>query len=126
MSKPCLAPNQTLMINELKLPVHLGWEDIERVTAQMVSVDLCFFYQKPIAATTTDTLTDTFCYQTLIQHLKQQVHQRHFKLIEYLAHELYVIIKKTVVADYLLTVKVTKWPAISNLAGGVSFSCGDK
>lgn len=112
----------TLSINGFELPVYLGWPDAERQQAQTVRVDLVIQLKKLPKACETDQLQDTFCYDTLLEHLRAKIYNRQFHLIEYLTKEIHTIIKTMLPVDCQLTVSTLKFPAISGLSGGVTFT----
>jgi len=113
-----------LKINDLELSVNLGWPEEERATQQIVMVSLEIFFNTPPKACLSDQLSDTFCYDDLIQHLTHQLAQKQFRLIEHLAHEIYLQVKKIV--NHQVIVHLNKKPNIAGLMGGVCFSYGDK
>ena len=115
-----------LTINGFELAVLLGWPEAERQQAQTVRIDLAIEYETPPTACMTDQLQDTFCYDKLLTHLRDKISDREFHLIEHLTVVIHSIIKPLLPADSQLTVSVLKFPAISGLTGGVTFSVGDK
>lgn len=118
--------NCTLTINGYELPVHLGWPEAERQQAQTVRVDLTVQFSTPPKACASDQLQDTFCYDKLLTHLRDSIAEREFHLIEHLAAEIHAIIKPLLPNGARLGVQLLKFPAISNLTGGVTFNYGDK
>lgn len=110
----------------LELDIHLGWPDAERLLKQVIIADIKIVFIQPPNACLTDNLADTFCYDKLTNEIKQRVAAQPFRLLEHLGHELYQTIKKTLNNDSLISLRITKKPAIPNLTGGVSFCYGDE
>lgn len=116
----------SITLNHLELSVNLGWPQDERIKPQIVTLDVVIHFSKTPLGCTTDQLTDTYCYHTLINTIKNSLEQRHFRLIEHLGFELYQTIKKSLANDARIQLHLTKKPAILNLMGGVTFSFGDE
>ena len=114
----------SITLQGLELSVNLGWPQGERVKQQTVTIDVTIRFANIPLACTTDHLEDTYCYDTLIAAIKNQLAPRHFRLLEHLGHEIYTIVKQTVTAARV-QVRVVKKPAIVNLTGGVAFCYGD-
>ena len=115
----------SLKINQFELAVFLGWSAEERAVTQKVALDIYLQFAKTPIACQTDDLKDTVCYFELTEKIRQHFANRTFKLIEHLAHEVYQLIKINLPTDTLITVQITKHPAINDLQGGVCFSYGD-
>lgn len=116
---------QILTINGFELPVLLGWPEAERQQAQTIRIDLEIRFTATPKACETDQLQDTFCYDKLLTHLREQTTEREFHLIEHLAAEIHHMVKPSLPKDSQLTVHVLKFPAINGLTGGVSFAYTD-
>lgn len=115
-----------LSIHGLELLVYLGWSEEERLLQQAVFVDIDIGLPQPPKACVSDELKDTFCYATLIEHLRQHLTDKRFRLIEYLSREIYQTIKVKLPFPTLINVQVTKHPPLSGLTGGVCFNYGDE
>lgn len=115
-----------IKINDLELPVLLGWLPEERSQAQTVKIDIQIHFRQPPQACTTDDLMDTFCYDSLIRAIKTKTADREFRLIEYLAQEIFQICKNNLLPDLTIGVRVTKKPPILNVNVDVSFCYGDE
>jgi len=115
-----------ITLNNLELSVNLGWPQGERVKQQIVTLDVVLHFSKPPLACTTDQLADTYCYHTLINTIKKNLEQRHFRLIEHLGFELYQTIRQSLSSDTRIQLRLTKKPAILNLTDGVTFCYGDE
>jgi dihydroneopterin aldolase len=115
-----------LTINSMQLDVHIGWANKERVKKQPVLVDIDIAFANTPKACLTDHLDDAVCYDSLITQLRQQLGKKKFCLVEHLAHDIFTIIKSLLPKQTKLQIGITKYPAIKNLNGGVSFYYGDK
>jgi dihydroneopterin aldolase len=118
-------PTSFLSINDLKLSVNLGWTAEERAKKQIVWLNANIFFMDAPKACTTDELSDTLCYATLIEQVRKKMGAKKYRLIESLTQDIYAIIKANVVIKTKLTVQITKHPQIKGLTGGVIFSYGD-
>ena len=107
--------------------MHLGWGEEEKHHPQQVSITLEFTFCAPPLGVTTDQLSDTLCYASIVEHVQHLVHKKRFNLIEHLAGCIYTVIC-TLVAEgniplSLLKVTVCKMaPPIPGIHGGVSFT----
>ena len=114
-----------LTLSKLELSLSLGWPAAERAQKQKIAVDIYLRFHDIPKACVTDDLADTYCYDSLIQKIKQATADKEFRLIEHLAHEVYAVIKQELPAGVLISVCVAKQPGIENLNGGVMFRFGD-
>lgn len=112
-------------LNGLELSVNLGWPQGERKKTQIVTLNVYIFFAAPPTGCTTDQLSDTYCYDTLITTIKNGLADRDFRLLEHLTYEIHTIIKSQLPADCKVLINLTKKPPILNLKGGVTFSYGD-
>src|SRR5579883_3201823 len=117
--------DSTLFIRQLELRVNLGWRNAERKNEQAVLLDMYIQFSKPPQACETDKLDDTVCYAELIVEIRQQTAKRKYRLIEDLGAEIYQIAKACLPARSKLNVRITKYPKVDGLTGGVSFNYGD-
>lgn len=115
-----------LVLSKLELSLHLGWLDEERLQKQVVFIDISIRFAKSPLACSTDQLSDTYCYAALVEVIKKQTENRSFRLVEYLAQEIYQIIKNQVGQNNAILIAITKQPAIANLTGGIRFQYGDE
>lgn len=106
--------NSILYLHDLTLKVHLGWTEAERRLKQSVSVDIQIQFKNPPKACMTDELTDTICYDTLTKKIKDFIQKKSFRLIEYLAREIYLLVKENTHAANIL-VTLSKKPPVKNL-----------
>ena len=114
-----------ITLNSLELGVNLGWPQGERKKQQIVTLNVTICFPQTPQGCTTDQLTDTHCYDSLITIIKTNLANRHFRLLERLGYEIYHIIKQSLPVDFLVQINLTKKPAILNLTGGVTFCFGD-
>lgn len=113
-------------LHGLELAVKLGWLEPERAQSQPVLVDIKIQFLEPPLGCITDNLSDTHCYDELISTIQAAIVPQEFHLLEYLAHEIYQIVKKTIDEDVLIGVTVAKKPDIAALKGGATFYFGDE
>mgnify|MGYP001597833778 CR=1 FL=1 len=113
-----------MQLNGLELSVNLGWPQGERKKTQIVSLTVIICFPTPPLGCTSDQLTDTYCYDSLIQSIKNGLADRDFRLLEHLGYEIHRIITENLPPDFKIHISVTKKPAILNLTGGVTFSYG--
>lgn len=116
----------SMQLNGLELSVNLGWPQGERKKTQIVSLTAIIYFPATPLGCTTDQLTDTQCYDTLIQSIKNGLGDRHFRLLEHLGYEIHRIIQDNLPPDFKVQISLTKKPAILNLTGGVTFSYGHR
>lgn len=114
----------TFSINKLALAIFLGWPEEERKTKQTVFLDVNFSFTDLPRAFITDELSDTFCYQTLIEKIHHFVAQKKFRLVENFCYEIHQFIKSTMNSPVYLSVLVKKHPPIQGLEE-VAVSCTD-
>lgn len=119
-------PPAVMIINDLEFLVRLGWSEKERQKKRRVLLNVTIHFKKAPRACLTDQLDDTLCYHQLSMLLQEKIGNRTFKLIEYLAQDVYSFIKKEVPKNTAVTVSVVKYPKIKGLKGGVCFHYGEK
>jgi len=78
-----------LIIADLRLWVHLGWGEEEKLYPQMVSIDIEVIFKNPPKAITTDYLEDTICYAQLVQKVREVCAGGRFNLIERLVGDIH-------------------------------------
>jgi dihydroneopterin aldolase len=64
--------------------VHLGYGELERATAQEITLDITLYFSNPPVSTLQDG-TGFLCYHSLCDTLESCTKQRSYALIEYLA-----------------------------------------
>lgn len=115
----------SLLIKEFELTVSLGWSDEERAHKQSVLINIELQFQQPPMACQSDELVETHCYDALTDFIYRYTSDKSFRLVEYLAGEIYLIVKKEVGMSIGVKVEVIKQPEITHLNGGVYFRYGD-
>ena len=115
----------SMTLQGLKLNVFLGWPQQERQQEQSVTLDVMISFIRPPVACLTDQLSDTCCYDTLTEEIKQVAATQKFRLLEHLGHCLYQTIKDYLTVESTVSINITKKPDITDLTGGVTFSYGD-
>jgi dihydroneopterin aldolase len=109
-----------------RLDVRLGCSDAERATPQAVDLDLRVRFAQLPRACESDDLSHTVCYADLIDAARAACAGREFKLVERLAHELFLRLRPLVPNGAELWLRATKLhPPVEGLSGGVSFALGD-
>lgn len=116
----------SITLQKFELSIHLGWPDAERLTKQLVWLDIALFFPKAPEACLTDHLDDTFSYETLCHLIQEKISEKPYRLIEHVGYEIYTLVKKTLPQGMLIDICVTKKPPIQHLTGGVSFRYGDQ
>src|SRR5436190_8469626 len=105
----------SLLIKNFQIPVSLGWTENERSQKQSISIDIALQFPEPPMACQSDELSETTCYEAIAQKITDFVHDKSFRLVEYLAGELYMLVKKSVAANVAVKIDITKHPCIANL-----------
>lgn len=116
--------SSSIEIHGIEMDVNLGWAETERARKQSVLVDIFIKFVNPPKACLTDELSDTYCYNDLVNSIKTHLDKREFRLLEHLGHELYQLVKKTLSNTDLVSIRTTKKPPIANVSGA-SFFYGD-
>lgn len=115
-----------LEIRSLVLGVHLGCGAEERREPQDVSFSVAFrFHEAPLGCKT-DELSDSICYADAAQVISETIAGREFKLIEFLATEIFDGLKKLSGGQALVRLEVHKLnPPVEHLRGGSVYTLGD-
>ena len=109
-----------------RLEVRLGCSAAERATPQAVDLDVVVRFAALPRACESDDLSHTVCYADLIDAARAACVGREFKLVERLAHELFLRLRPLVPSGAALWLRATKLhPPVEGLSGGVSFALGD-
>ena len=77
----------TIRINGLELPCHIGWPDDERASLQTLKADVVMHAPVPFAETAED-LSNTIDYDAVARRLVALAAEEPVKLVETLAHRL--------------------------------------
>lgn len=115
----------TLTIRGLELNVFLGWRSPERKQEQPVLLDMTIRFPTVPKACESDDLKDTICYAVLIERIRLALSQKKYKLVEHLSADIYAVAKANLPEQSQLLVRLTKFPKIEGLMGGVCFDYGD-
>ena len=116
----------TLFIHDLRLSLSIGVTPSERATPQAVAVNVEIrFHARPDGAQS-DRIDDTICYGDICEAILHFCADRKFMLIEKLAHDLLLIVRKFTLdrGQVALTVHKLNTP-IANLMGGTRYRVGD-
>ncbi|GAB4222417.1 MAG: dihydroneopterin aldolase [Francisella sp.] len=111
---------QSLLLKDLQIYVHLGCSEEEQAYKQMIYLDLELEFNKNFNASNSDKLTDTICYYTLRNSIQKFCDTISCNLIEYLAKEIYTFIQNNYKNIKIKFLKVTKNPPVSQI-GSASF-----
>lgn len=112
MSVPLQA---VLSLEKLILQVALGWTASERSVLQPVAVDIEIDFAKMPVACGSDELDSTICYDQLSQKINRHVSNKEFKLLEYLAQDIFELVCSCLSEQDGLSVTVAKDPPMDNL-----------
>jgi len=116
-------------INRLHLAAHLGCYAKERSRAQQVEASVRFYFPKVPDCAVNDN-GSFIDYDTVSNDLHRIVAKEEFRLIEYMAMQLYRHVRKVVNKqagkDVKIWIKLTKLaPPVPHLQGGASFVYSD-
>ncbi len=114
-----------LRIVDFKLPVYLGVGEVERQFLQMLEIDMTMDFQLPPKGGENDLITDTVCYDELLQEINAAFKNQAFHLIESVATQIYTLIKTRVAHHDRVTVVVKKKPSLVGLSGHLEYHFGD-
>jgi len=116
--------NCSIAIKKLAVNVKLGVTDLERLASQEVLIDIDLIFPEIVKGCLSDELKDTLCYKDLSEKITNFCEAHEFKLIEYLAHEILIVIKSYIPANLpvkKINIIIYKKPPIQNLKNCVSF-----
>lgn len=85
-----------LGVHRLRLPVALGYGRGERSKPQPVEIEMRIFF-KELPKSCVDEGEPFLCYDKLSSALQDTVAHREFRLIEYMANELFAEVRKNIV-----------------------------
>ncbi len=108
-----------LTLDELELSVHLGVTAKERAKKQRVLITARISFSKPPLACKTRKISDTICYDTLTQEIKNFCHTKKFTLVEFLGMQLFGLIKQSIFKGCKLYLQVAKQYPLPELAQSV-------
>ena len=115
-----------LTIKGILLPLRLGCSAEERLNPQPVEIDLTIRFETPPRGMVTDRLEDTVCYDAMVGAIKEVTSDREFSLIEHVANEILISLRRIVEAEHELKVTVRKVsPPVPEITKGAEFTVGD-
>ncbi|NSM56646.1 dihydroneopterin aldolase [Wolbachia endosymbiont of Atemnus politus] len=120
-------PLCSLLIQDLRLWIHLGCSAEEKFHPQLVSINVDFTFKFPPVGLVTDRLEDTICYLEVVQNIKSLAQSKQFNLIEHFTHDVYVAInnllmqKKHIISSIRVTTHKVA-PPVPDVHGGVLFT----
>jgi FolB domain-containing protein len=103
------APSYTnaLSINRLSVDVHLGVGKEERQTPQKIILDVRFYMPSLMSSATRDN-GEYICYHDISEKIYALCVSKEYHLIEYLAQEVYRLIRKEMPAAVKLWIRLHK------------------
>ena len=114
-----------LNINDYSVRCKIGCSTAERKKTQEVRVSVRLEFLIFPKACQTDRLQETVCYATLCEMIKRIATQKEYKLVEHLAHEIFMGLLAALPGECRSEVSVHKVaPPIKGLLGGVHFKIG--
>jgi FolB domain-containing protein len=119
------AYSQYLSVNRVRVPVRLGLTPEERAAAQPVEMDLRF-YMPDIPAYARKDEGDFICYGKITQRIVQVCSAGEFRLIEYLAMEVYRMLRAQVHEDVKIWLRALKCQVpVAQVLNGASYTYTD-
>lgn len=116
----------SLMVQDYRIEVHLGCTEDERKQPQEVSFSIEFQFHEPPPGEVSDQLSHTLCYAEVCDLIKKNTGERHFSLVEKLANDNWMALKKRF-PKISIQMSVHKiHPPIERLQGGVVYKLGDQ
>lgn len=118
-----------LTVNCLRLEVHLGFYEAERLKKQPVEISLRLYFEHAPAAATDDH-ADFIDYGAMCVALSDYATARNFRLVEFMAHDIFHHMRNWVDAQgghaAKLWLKLNKCEApVPNLQAGASYIMSD-
>lgn len=117
--------SSVLILERLKAQVHLGVGPEERRKAQEVAIDVRFYLPQPPPAAKTDN-GEYICYHDISAQIHALCVRQEYRLIEFLTHEIYRLLRKETPAEVKLWVKLHKLRILlPYVEGGTSYTFTD-
>ena len=113
MSKPAL------ILEDLKLNIHLGVTAAERAKKQEVLLQIKIVFSKPPLACRTGKISDTICYDMLVKKIQKFCANKEFILIEEVGMRLLIMLKKNIPQGCKLCLRVAKQYPLRELSRSV-------
>lgn len=118
--------NNKLSLNGIKIPISMGETEEERSEKQVIIIDLKMEFNNQPKACSSDELEDTICYEGVLNKIISFCENKSFKMLEYLACQIYLEIKAFKKNDIKLHVKVQKqYKPLAEVLESVTFEYGD-
>ncbi len=111
--------NCALILEDLKLKLHLGVTAVERRKKQDVLLQIKIIFAKPPLACKTGNLSDTICYDMLIKKIQKFCENKEFILIEKLGTQLFLLLKKNIPKSCKLHLRIAKQRPLPELSRSV-------
>jgi len=111
--------NHALILEDLKLKLHLGVTRAERSKKQTILLQIKIIFSKPPLACTTRKISDTICYAILIKKIQEFCKNKKFILIEELGTQLFLLVKKNIPKNCKLHLCLTKQRPLTELSRSI-------
>jgi FolB domain-containing protein len=108
--------NHTLILEDLKLKLHLGVTATERRKKQEVLLQIKIIFAKPPLACKTGKLSDTICYAMLIKTIQNFCENKKFILIEELGTKLFLLLEENIPKSCKLHLRIAKQRPLPELS----------
>ncbi|MGE0553016.1 MAG: dihydroneopterin aldolase [Gemmatimonadales bacterium] len=109
-------PPVTIRLTDLRVPISIGWTELERRAAQPIRFDLEIALPVPPEATVSDELADTIDYAALAELIRQTATEAPVRLLERLAAKVTDAVRGALPGGARLRLVVTK--QLPELTGG--------
>lgn len=109
-------PPLTIRLSDLRIPISIGWTELERRAAQPIRFDLEIALPAPPAATVSDELADTIDYAALAELIRRTATEEPVRLLERLAAKVADALRGALPGGARLRLVVTK--PLPELTGG--------
>ena len=112
--------NSELEITDLKLYVNIGLFEFERKNKQVINVDISMKFKEILAACIDDKISNTICYDNLIEEINIFLENKEFSLLEHFCYIIFEFVLNKIESKFSkelfkLKIKTTKYPNINNL-----------
>lgn len=119
-----MGSNFSLLISDLRIWVHLGCGEEEKIHPQLVAVNIELIFGEMPEAIFSDNIEHAACYLVISNAIQDLCKQRRFNLIEHMSFEIHKVVSGAVTdkarAISLIEVSLHKVsPPVPGLHGGV-------
>ncbi|CAL7963710.1 Dihydroneopterin aldolase [Gammaproteobacteria bacterium] len=111
--------SHTLILEDLKLKLHLGVKKVERSKKQTVLLQIKIVFPRPPLACTTRKISDTICYAMLVKKIQEFCGNKKFILIEELVTQLFLLVKKNIPKSCKLHLRLVKQHPLPKLSRSI-------